>query len=62
MCHLSDYFEQKGIEKGIEQGVIQSIINIMESMKCSIDEAMKLLKVDELDKDKYKLLIVEMMK
>ena len=53
--------EEQGIEKGIKQGIekntILSIKNLMESLQCDIEYAMKLLKINEEDYDKYIRLI-----
>ena len=69
MCNLSRGVEQKGIEKGIAKGIekgmekgmangiLFSIKNIMESLNCSLDQAMAVLKIPEEEKPKYRDLL-----
>lgn len=45
MCNLSDGVEAKGIKKGIEKGIMLSVLNLMETMKLSMDQAMEALKI-----------------
>lgn len=57
MCNLSDGIEQKGIEIGKEKNMLQSIQNLMKNMKISMEQAMAILEVPEVDKEKYTKMI-----
>lgn len=47
----------KGMEKGMANGILFSIKNIMESLNCSLDQAMAVLKIPEEEKPKYRDLL-----
>ena len=65
MCEFLDTVEEIGFQKGIEQGIDRGIEqdigqgtsnalhNLMESLRISLDEAMRLLKIPADDKELY---------
>lgn len=61
MCNLSDSVEERGIKKGMQQGVQQTnakgLAALMESLSVSLEEAMKMLKIDPSEREMYKQLV-----
>ena len=57
MCNFSQYVK----EEGINETMIQNIMNIMDSTKCTIDNAMNILKLNKDQKTKYHELVLEIM-
>ena len=61
MCNLSDSVEERGIKKGMQQGVQQAnakgLAALMESLSVSLEEAMKMLKIDPSEREMYKQLV-----
>jgi hypothetical protein len=57
MCNLSDSVEERGIQKGIQQGNAKGLAALMESLSISLDEAMKMLKIDPSEREIYKQLV-----
>ena len=57
MCNFSDSVEERGIQKGIQQGNVKGLAALMESLSISLDEAMKMLKIDPSEREMYKQLV-----
>ena len=49
--------DNANIEKGREEMLLSSVRNLMHNMGITSDEAMKLLNVPELEREKYRKLI-----
>ncbi len=63
MCNLSQGIEEKGIAKGIEKGTetttLQAIKNLMETLHLTSEQAMDALKISQLDRQKYLIMLTE---
>ena len=61
MCNYSDFVWNNGMKEGkkegIKQGKAEDLINMMESLKLSIEQAMQALKIREDDWDEYRALV-----
>lgn len=60
MCNLSDSVEERGIQKGIQQANAKGLAALMESLSISLDEAMKMLKIDSSEREMYKQLVEQL--
>lgn len=60
MCNLSDSVEERGIQKGMQQGNAKGLAALMESLSISLDEAMKMLKIDPSEREIYKQLVEQL--
>ena len=60
MCNLSDSVEERGIQKGIQQATAKGLAALMESLSISLDEAMKMLKIDSSEREMYKQLVEQL--
>ncbi|MBQ1925800.1 MAG: hypothetical protein II767_03790 [Proteobacteria bacterium] len=56
MCNYSDFVWNNGIKKG----KAQSLINLMESLKWSIEQAMQGLSIPETEWDEYRALVAQL--
>ncbi|MBO4349953.1 MAG: hypothetical protein J6A01_03280, partial [Proteobacteria bacterium] len=59
MCNYSDFIEERGIDKGIRIGQVKDLCNLMDSMKWTIEQALKCLKISEDEWDEYRQLVKE---
>ena len=57
MCNYSDYIEKIGVKKGIQQGKAEDLVNLMDSLKLSIEQALNSLKIPESEWDDYRKLV-----
>ena len=61
MCNVVEGWYEEGIEvgkeEGIEEGKAQSLFNLMRSLSITLDEAMGMLGIPLMEKEKYKKLI-----
>ena len=53
MCNLSQGVMKKGLEKGRAEGILSSIKNLIKNMGVSVEQAMSLLEVPEVERQKY---------
>ena len=60
MCNLSDSVEERGIQKGIQQANAKGLAALMESLSISLDEAMKMLKIDSSEREMYIQLVEQL--
>ena len=59
MCNYSDFVWNKGEQSGIRKGKAEDLVNLMESLKWSIEQAMQALKIPETDWDEYRVLVAQ---
>ena len=57
MCNYSDFVWNRGKREGIKEGTIQALVNLMESLKLTIDQALQALKLPESEWDEYRDLV-----
>lgn len=61
MCNYSDFVwnrgKREGIKEGIKEGTIKALVNLMESLKLTIDQALQALKLPESEWDEYRDLV-----
>ena len=60
MCNYSDYIEKVGVKKGIQQGKAEALVNLMDSLKLSIEQALNSLKIPESEWDDYRKLVADL--
>ena len=64
MCNYSDFVWNNGMKEGkkegIKQGKAEDLVNMMESLKMSIEQAMQALKIPENDWDEYRALVAQL--
>ena len=63
MCNYSDFVwnkgERAGIDKGIKKGKAEALVNLTDSLKLSIEQAMNSLKIPESEWEEYRRLVAE---
>ena len=61
MCNYSDFVwnrgKQEGLKEGKREGTIKALVNLMESLKLTIDQALQALKLPESEWDEYRDLV-----
>ena len=60
MCNYSDFVENRGRKEGRKEGKAEALINLMDSLKLSIEQAMNSLKIPESEWDEYRKLVQEL--
>ena len=60
MCNYSDFVWNNGMKEGKKEGKAEDLINMMESLKLSIEQAMQALKIPENDWDEYRALVAQL--
>ena len=60
MCNYSDFVWNRGQREGIKKGKAEALINLMESMKMTIEKAMSALKIPEAEWDDYRDLVAQL--
>ena len=60
MCNYSDFVWNKGERAGIKKGKAEDLVNLMESLKLTMDQALQALKIPENDWDDYRTLVAEL--
>ena len=60
MCNYSDFVENRGIKKGRKEGKAEDLVNLMDSLKLSIEQAMNSLKIPESEWDEYRKLVADL--
>ena len=60
MCNYSDFVENRGIKKGRKEGKAEALVNLMDSLKLSIEQAMNSLKIPESEWDEYRKLVADL--
>ena len=60
MCNYSDFVWNRGQREGIKKGKAEDLINLMESMKMTIEKAMSALKIPEAEWDDYRDLVAQL--
>ena len=64
MCNYSDYIwnkgEQAGVKKGVQQGKAEALVNLMDSLKLSIEQALNSLKIPESEWDDYRKMVADL--
>ena len=56
MCNYSAFVENRGIRKG----KAEALVNLMESLKWSIEQALQALKIPEAEWDDYRVLVAQL--
>ena len=59
MCNYSDFVWNNGMNEGKKEGKAEDLVNLMESLKWSIEQAMQALKIPENDWDEYRVLVAQ---
>ena len=57
MCNLSKGILERGLEQGKRERAVEDIQNLMETLKLTMEQAMDAIKVPEVDRDMYKVLL-----
>ena len=57
MCKAFEDYKEEGREEGREEGQLRAIRVIMKNLKLNVEEAMKLLEIEEEDREKYRSVI-----
>ena len=57
MCNYSDFVWNRGKREGIKEGKIEDLVNLMASLKLTIDQALQALKLPESEWDEYRDLV-----
>ena len=60
MCNYSDFVENRGRKKGRKEGKAEALVNLMDSLKLSLEQAMNSLKIPESEWDDYRRLVAEL--
>ena len=60
MCNYSDFVENRGIKKGRKKGKAEDLVNLMDSLKLSLEQAMNSLKIPESEWDDYRKLVADL--
>ena len=53
MCNLSKGIEEIGLREGKKEGILFSIQSLMETMNCTMEEAMNALKIPKTEQEQY---------
>ena len=60
MCNYSDFVWNKGEKAGVKKGKAEDLVNLMDSLKLSLEQAMNSLKIPESEWDDYRKLVAEL--
>ncbi len=60
MCNYSDFVWNKGEKAGVKKGKAEDLVNLMDSLKLSIEQAMNSLKIPESEWEEYRKLVADL--
>ena len=60
MCTYNQFIEDRGRAEGITEGMAKALLNLMDSLKITLNQAMQALKIPETEWDDYRERVQEM--